>query len=139
MPAARPGEVVLVFFHHIGADDRTIVRVSDSGKVDKPEEREAFVSGRQRLEVIDPKASHEAGRARALLTGRNVIIALEADPRFVQKVAAKSMGPAQRHVLSPEVDGVSKAGKGGVGERCVLDAGLAEDVVAKELVLRANA
>src|SRR2546428_5126448 len=49
------------------------------------------------------------------------------------------MGPAQRHVLSPEVDGVAKAGKGGIGQSRVLDAGLAKDVVAKELVLRTNA
>src|SRR5690349_8805398 len=134
MAPVRPGEVILIFLEHVGADIRRVLRVPDTGKIGEVKERETFVGGRCRLQIMNPEALHETRGARALAAAHGVPVAVKAETKLVEEVRAHRMRPTQGRVLAAKVDRVAEARERCVTESGIIDVRLAEQVTNKKLV-----
>ena len=94
VPALGPGQVILVLLHHVRADDRAIVGISDRREVVEGENGEPFKARRYSAEVRDTKTLLETRSSGTTRAVRDVIVPLEAKMRFIQQVPAKGVRPS---------------------------------------------
>ena len=123
--AVSPGQVVLVFFNHIGRRDRAVGGIPNPREVDEAKKRKGFIAG-ERLKVRDTKTLREAVGTRTLFAVGLIEITLEADPRLVQKARAERMGPPHDGILASKLDRIPKPRDARETQRGVLYEGLSK-------------
>src|SRR2546430_1140460 len=88
------GQRVFVLLDHIVAFHGAVVGITDGLiSLGKLKGGETFISGRKRMEILNPKSIHESWLSWARCTGPNIHVARKTKTRLIEHRWAKSMAP----------------------------------------------